>query len=69
MKDFAEKSINLQEPDESPYPVYDPPIPDEPIPDPVPNPEPVPPSPPNPNPSPFPMPPEPIPSFPPDVEF
>jgi hypothetical protein len=71
MKNFADTTIKLQEPNKSPYPVYDPPIPEEPVPNPVPNPEPTPePTPnPNPNPTPFPMPPEPIPSFPPDVKF
>ena len=66
MRDIYESAIRLQEPGD-PYPVYDPPVPDEP----VPNPEPIPsPNPePAPNPEPFPAPPEPIPSLPPDVIF
>ena len=70
MRNFESETIKLQEPDESPYPVYDPPVPpNEPVPnpDPIPNPEPTPD--PNPNPEPFPSPPEPIPSFPPAVIF
>ena len=70
MKNSEHDSIKLQQPDESPYPVYDPP---EPLPEPVPEPEPLPnPMPipePTPAPSPFPTPPEPIPLFPPDVIF
>lgn len=63
----TEQTFKFQQPNESPYPVYDPPVPDEPIPDPVPLPDPNPD--PIPDPNPFPDPPEPIPAFPPDVTF
>ena len=67
MNNYDNKTTKLQGPNESPYPVYDPPVPGEPIPDPLPSPSPDPE--PAPNPQPFPTPPAPIPGLPPDVIF